>query len=433
MNSGPLLKRTWQALHLVVRPDGTGWYVSSYALSFGLNVLFTVIGASGLGARAFGTFTLFTTLAQLGVSIVNAGFYTSGLTKAGVHSSTLRSHALLGSRLTTSLTLFHGLCVMVAAPLIAVRPDLTIYCLMAAVYIWLTASQPLWFCQIRGQHAYFNNLQILQRVLFVLPALLILRAGLSLPWVCLAWACSPLASALWFYSRNPALLRFLGARTVFSRHALRVTWATLSSEGKFLLVDLLATITASIPTLLIARTSSLADLGAYSLADRFRTYAITVFSPLNSAQYTRLCLLNLQGLTTKASILLSRYLLVVMLISSGLGAIAAAIIPSHLQQFGEGQYVAAQNAFTLFTIFVPILTVAAGFNLLYFSSQRITSAQYLSCLLRVLLFFMAYGLTHQVLGSITAAAISSIISEILTTLIIYATSLERSRLKLRLW
>ena len=76
MNRVPLLKRIWRAIHVVVRPDGTGWYVSSYALSFALNILFTVTGASSLGAREFGAFTLFTTLTQLGVSIINAGFYT---------------------------------------------------------------------------------------------------------------------------------------------------------------------------------------------------------------------------------------------------------------------------------------------------------------------------------------------------------------------
>jgi hypothetical protein len=123
--------------------------------------------------------------------------------------------------------------------------------------------------------------------------------------------------------------------------------ATLHSESKFLFVDLLATLTASIPTLIIAKTSTLTQLGGYSLAERFKSYVITVFSPMNSSQYQRLCRYYLQGLYDKASILLSRYQLAVWLLALSIASLASTMIPSQLNTFGAGQYDDANQAFVI--------------------------------------------------------------------------------------
>jgi O-antigen/teichoic acid export membrane protein len=209
--------------------------------------------------------------------------------------------------------------------------------------------------------------------------------------------------------------------------------ATLHSESKFLFVDLLATLTASIPTLIIAKTSTLTQLGGYSLAERFKSYVITVFSPMNSSQYQRLCRYYLQGLYDKASILLSRYQLAVWLLALSIASLASTMIPSQLNTFGAGQYDDANQAFVIFLLFIPFLTVSAGFNLLYFSSQRLTMPQQLSAVSKGVLFALIYWPVHGPLGSITAAATAAVASELLATLLAFLSSRHRSRLSLRLW
>jgi O-antigen/teichoic acid export membrane protein len=279
----------------------------------------------------------------------------------------------------------------------------------------------------------FNILQIAQRACFALPALIALNAGLNMPWICLIFAVSPLPTTLWFLKENQSLRKILRPEHWTSGRAWQATMATLHSESKFLFVDLLATLTASIPTLIIAKTSTLTQLGGYSLAERFKSYVITVFSPMNSSQYQRLCRYYLQGLYDKASILLSRYQLAVWLLALSIASLASTMIPSQLNTFGAGQYDDANQAFVIFLLFIPFLTVSAGFNLLYFSSQRLTMPQQLSAVSKGVLFALIYWPVHGPLGSITAAATAAVASELLATLLAFLSSRHRSRLSLRLW
>ena len=427
------MKRWLQVLSTLLNPKGTGWYVISYGLSFAMNVLFTVIAASSLGAGEFGGFTLFGTLTQFGVTITNSGFYTSTLTKANSHSSSIRVAALAKTRLTTSLMLFKLLLLTTAAPICLLQPSLSFYVGIGLVYILLNSLQPLWLCQLQGKHGLFNLLQLVQRACFVLAALIGLKLSLSLPWICLIFSLSPLPATLWFLQINQPLRSVLLPRQWLRRRTWKATVATLHSESKFLLVDLLATLAASLPTLIIAKTSSLNQLGAYSLAERFKNYVITVFSPLNSSQYHRLCRYYLLGLYGQASILLSRYQLVVWLLALSLASLGATVISSHLSAFGGGQYDDAHQAFMIFTLFIPFLTISAGFNLLYFSTQRLTTPQQLSSATKIILFALIYWPIHGPVGSITAAAAAAVASELLATLLAFLSSQHRSRLNLRLW
>lgn len=427
------LRRWLRVLGRLLNPQGTGWYVISYALSFAMNVVFTWVAASSLGAKEFGGFTLFCTITQFGVTIVNAGFYTSSATKANSHSSSTRIKVIAKTRLTTSLMLFKLMTICIAIPACLMRPSLSSYVAVGMIYILLTALQPLWLCQVKGEHGMFNILQIAQRACFALPALIALNAGLSLPWICLIFAVSPLPTTLWFLKENQSLRKILRPEHWTSGRAWQATMATLHSESRFLFVDLLATLTASIPTLIIAKTSTLTQLGGYSLAERFKSYVITVFSPMNSSQYQRLCRYYLQGLYDKASILLSRYQLAVWLLALSIASLASTMIPSQLNTFGAGQYDDANQAFVIFLLFIPFLTVSAGFNLLYFSSQRLTMPQQLSAVSKGVLFALIYWPVHGPLGSITAAATAAVASELLATLLAFLSSRHRSRLSLRLW
>ena len=428
------LRRWFSALFALLNPQGTGWYVSSYVFSFVLNVLFTWAAAASLGAKEFGGFTLFSTVTQFGVTIVNAGFYTSAMTKAGSHSSPTRVKALIQSRLTTSLMLFNILAASIAIPLFIIQPTARVYIAVGMLYILLTALQPLWMCQVRGEHGLFNALQVIQRACFTIPAFIALKAGSSLPWICLIYAISPIPAVLWCLTTNSQMRKILLPRYWLRRRAWKAIGATLKSESKFLFVDLIATLTASLPALIIAKTSGLSQLGGYSLAERYKSYVITVFSPINSSQYQRLCRYYLQGLYTQASILLSRYQLMVWLVAFSIAGIGAAIIPSQLSHYAGGEYADAKQAFVIFSLFIPFLTVSAGFNLLYFSTQRLTQPQQLSSVSKVVLFGLIYwAMIHGNWNAITAAATATVSSELLATLLAFLSSQHRSQLQLRLW
>ena len=76
MSSSAIQRRIGVVIDLI-NPHGTQWYVISFGIGFGLNIIFTLVAASSLGAGGFGGFTLFTTVIQFAVTIVNAGFYLS--------------------------------------------------------------------------------------------------------------------------------------------------------------------------------------------------------------------------------------------------------------------------------------------------------------------------------------------------------------------
>jgi PST family polysaccharide transporter len=427
------IRRLARTLVGVVNPKGTQWYVISFVLAFAMNVLFTLTAASSLGAKGFGGFTLFATMTQLGVTIVNAGFYTSTMTKANIHSSPSRVKTLVKTRLATSMMLIKILAICAAAPLCLIKPSLSLYVSTGMLYILLTGIQPLWLYQVNGRHDIFNSLQVTQRVFFAIPAVFALHLGLTLPWVCLIFALSPLPTTLWFFVDNQPLRKLLHPQHWLSRRAWKATAATLHSESKFLLVDLLATMASFMPTLIIAKTSSLSQLGGYSLAERFKSYVVTVFSPLINSQYQRLCKYCLQGSYDQASILLSRFQLVVGVLALSISVLASTNLGNNLSIFASGQYQDTKQAFYIFTVFVPLLTVSAGFNLLYFSSQRLTKPQQLSSVSKVMLFALIYWQSHGPLGSITAAAIAAVASELLATLLAFLSSRHKSNLKLRLW
>jgi O-antigen/teichoic acid export membrane protein len=417
----------------LLNPKGTGWYLSSYILSFGMNVLFTFVAASSLKAGGFGAFTIFTILTQIGVTIVNGGFYASTLTKANSDSSSIRIGALAKTRLTASMALYCLIALFAAAPICVIRPSLCPYVSMGMLYILLNALQPLWLYLLRGEHGLFNALQVGQRAVFTLPALIGMKLGLSLPWICLIFSISPLPTTIWFIQNNLAIKKVLKPRYWRRRRTLGTALATLRSESKFLFVDLIATLTASLPALIVTKTSGLSEVGGYSLAERFKSYMITLFSPLNSSQYHRLCSFYSKGLYVDASILLSRYQAVVWLITLGVSGVAIKVVKSGIITFAGGQYENARQAFLIFAMFMPFLAVNSGFNLLYFSTQRMTTPQQISNFCKILIFLIIYWPIHVRVGAITSAAVATVASELLATLLARQSSCKRSRLTLRFW
>ena len=432
MSSSAIQRRIGVVIDLI-NPHGTQWYVISFGIGFGLNIIFTLVAASSLGAGGFGGFTLFTTVIQFAVTIVNAGFYTSTLTKANSHSSRPRVDALTRTRLTTSLALCSALGIVLAIPICLVRPTITNYIASGMIYVLLIALQPLWIYQLSGEHRIFNVLQICQRACFAVPAVIAMRLNLDLPWVCIIFAISPLPSAIYIITKNSQLYNAIRPERIMKYRTLKTIVATLRSESRFLLVDLLATMATCLPTLIIAKTSNMHELGGYSLTDRLRSYVITIFSPLNSSQYHRLCRYYLQGMYVRASILLSRYQVVTFLFSVIVACFANTILQSKLSGFGSGQYDNTQQAFEILAIFIPFLVVSSGVNLLYFSTQRLALAQQISSILKVVLFALVYLPSHSYIGTITAATTGTVASELMATIIVILSSRRYSKLSLRLW
>lgn len=412
--------------------NGASWYVISFALSFGLNIIFTFIAAGHLGVRAFGIFTLLTSMTQIGVSIVNAGFYTSALTKAGPHSAGHRVTALLGTRISTSVTIAQMLIVLVAIPLALAKHGLELYIITGSVYIWLSSIQPLWLYQVKGEHRMFNQTQILQRVSYVLPGIAAMLCGKDLTWICIIWGASPITSALVFYQGNPQAKRYLYDCIRLKTRAMRSALITISHEGRFLIADLLATVAVTIPSILIARSSSLADVGIYSFVDKLKGYGTAIYAPFNNSQYTRLCSLCSQGLYREASKLITRYWLAIGSLAS-IGAVGGlSTVLYMVQAFGNGEYAPGKLAMSMFWLSMPLLAICSGFNLLYFSSQRITRFQNIGIGFKIVIFALCYYVLTQIIGAVTSAAAAYIASELGAILGCYWMSLPTSKLRLRL-
>ena len=416
----------------VIATNGATWYVISFALSFGLNIIFTFIAAGHLGVRAFGVFTLLTSMTQIGVSIVNAGFYTSALTKVGPHSAGHRVTALLGTRISTSITLAQMLIVLLAIPLALAKHELGLYIMTGSAYIWLSSIQPLWVYQVKGEHRIFNQTLILQRMSYVLPGIAAMLCGKDLRWICMIWGASPITSAIVFYKGNPQAIKYLYNCVLLKNRAMRTALITVSHEGKFLMADLLATVAATIPSIIIARSSSLADVGIYSFVDKLKGYATAIFAPFNSAQYAKLCSLCSQKLYREASKVVTRYWLVIGSLASigAVGGLSTAL--SLVQNFGDGDYAPGKIAISLFWLSMPLLAICSGFNLLYFSSQRITRFQNIGIGIKIVIFALCYYVMSPKLGAVTAAAAAYIASELGAILGCYWISLPISKLRLEL-
>lgn len=416
----------------VIATNGASWYVISFALSFGLNIVFTFIAAGQLGVRAFGVFTLLTSITQIGVSIVNAGFYTSALTKAGPHSAGHRVTALLGTRISTSVTLAQLLIVLLAIPLALAKHELQLYIITGSTYIWLSSIQPLWVYQVKGEHRIFNETLILQRLSYVLPGIAAMLCGKDLRWVCIIWGASPITSAIVFYKANPQAKKYLYNCVLLKTRGMRTALITVSHEGRFLIADLLATVAATLPNIIIARSSSVADVGIYSFVDKLKGYATATFAPFNSAQYARMCSLCSQKLYREASKVVTRYWLVIGSLGS-IGAVGGLNTTlSLVQDIGDGEYAPGKIAISIFWLSLPLLAICSGFNLLYFSSQRITRFQNIGIGLKIVIFALCYYVISPMMGAVTSAAAAYIASELGAILLCYRMSLPTSKLRITL-
>lgn len=427
-----VIKAWFDRLKDVFLPSGTFAYMLSFAGSFLLGALFTVESRRYLENIDFGLLSLLLACSQLSLSIANFGFYSSSVTR--VKSNMMRPVrlAMMTSRITSSsLVLFVSLVIMMPA-LIAMRIDESFLVGCAVSNVVFSACTPLWTLQVNRRYSLFNILVFLQRFLFYIPSVLMLKLSMGLIAVSLAWAAAPIPVFVYYWHTNRDLLFSVVKRFRFPGKIFKTFRFVVVHEGSFMVSDMLGALVTSLPLLMLSSSASLDQVGPFAFLDRLRSYAVTIVSPLNSSQFNQVAALCSKKDFHKASLLMSRFLILVLsgyvLISVGLWITCDQLVGTYSEVLNG---LSAEDI-RIYIIGLPVFAISSSLALVYYSSQRLIAGQILTYFVRISTVGLLFLALVDYLRPIQAMCISLVFSEAFVTILIFMLTRRRSRLRFKI-
>ena len=426
------LRKVFRRSKEVMLPSGTFAYMMSFAGSFILGGVFTFESRRYLPAVEFGILSLLLAWTQIALSIVNFGFYTSSVTRLKPDLLRPVKLAMLTSRFTTSLLVLFACIAFIISGLLTLQSDYVLFSVCAIANLSFTACTPLWTLQVSRQYRLFNLLVLLQRLLFYLPSVFMLSRSMGLGAVALAWAISPIPVFVYYWYMNQELMLSVSNCFRFPRRLFKTIKSVARHEGSFMASDMVGALVTSLPLLILASSASLKEVGAFAFLDRMKGYAVTIASPIYSAQFNQMASLCSKKEFNTASILMSRFIAVTALMY-GLMSCLLWIAYDELIKLNSDVFSGLPTGIVgLYVVGLPIFAVSSCLALVYYSSQRLMVGQVLTYLIRIVLIVSLFFALKIYVGALSAMASSVVLSEAVVTVVIFRVTKSRSCLRFRI-
>jgi len=412
-------------------PEGTLRLCLSFGSSFVVSLWLTSLIAATTGPIGFGNFTTFSIACQLLLGIQNFGFYSSTILVFDKAATWRRKHALFKSRYFASIHLFLALAIILLSLGFFCHTDKLYYFFLVITFLFINAIQPMWVFILERRYTAFAILTFLQRFGQLCLTLLMLKFSSSDSIACLALALSPAFSLVAFHLLAKRY-NTLDCCNIISRRSFENTLRLIKSEYAFAANDLTSQLTFYTGNLLLAGfAGSSIELGYYTLADRIRSYMLTLFSPFISSKYNSISMMLGSGQIKEGQKSLNIFITAAFSAGTIMSVILFLKSDYIIASVAGPRFLSASTLLKVSALYLPFSIVNIIMHQCYYTAQRLSHALVLGSVVKLVLSSILFlSLIKLSIGLSLSALCASLSSEIISSIILFKSTFKFSKLRL---